>query len=374
MFGGRGQRDSSNVKWSREYGGYWDVRSHAECRAVAGARSGFSSYPHVHLPPSGLAERGVRIYALESDDPEHRAERAVLREAVGTVATKQLEPSIRDIARGLLMQLDWNGPVDLAADFAYRLPLEVIAGVVGVPTHLKSELREHTNTLLFRRGTSDEALAAAERIAEIAAQTIAARQGRPGGDWLDELIGRLPEHEFPLESEAVRAVVALITGGHHSTSRAIGSLLARVYGDLVLRDLLIAQSERIPDAAEEVLRLHTPLPTFSRKSTTDHEIDGCRVTAGEQALLRYDAANRDPRVFRDPERFDIERRNREHLAFGWGAHRCVGMHLAQSEMRIALEEVLREAPDAWLLKPVHWVGPAEPEAVLVTSAEPRSDP
>lgn len=357
------------MKWIAEHGGYWDVTAHSECRAVAGARSGFSSYPHVHIPPSGLAERGVRIYALESDDPEHRAERGVLREAVGPVATRALEHDIVRTARRLLDELDWSGPVDLASDYAYRLPLEVIARVVGVPAALATELRLHTNTLLFRRGTSDEALAAAERITEIAALTIADRQLRALGDWLDVLIGRLPAGEpVPVDSDAVRAVVALITGGHHSTSRAIGSFVARVFGDQALRDTLVAEPDRIHAAAEEILRLHTPLPSFSRKSVADQEIDGACVAAGEQALLHYDLANRDPEVFSEPERLDIDRRAIDHLAFGWGSHRCVGMHLARAEIRIAVEEVLRLAPDGWLCEPVEWVGPAEPKAVLVTSA------
>lgn len=356
------------MRWVAEHGGYWDVTTHAGCRAVAGARSGFSSYPHVHIPPSGLAERGVRIYALESDDPEHRAERAVLREAVGAAATKNLEGSIAQGARRLLGELDWSRPVDLAGDYAYRLPLEVIAGVVGVPDEFAPELRRHTDTLLFRRGSSDEALAAAERITEIAACTIAGRQHKAGSGWLDLLIGRLPaEGPVPPESEAVRAVVALITGGHHSTSRAIGSFVARVFEDPALRDLLVAEPERIPSAAEEILRLHTPLPSFSRRAVADHEIDHAPVAAGEQALLHYDLANRDPEVFSDPEHLDIDRRTLEHLAFGWGAHRCVGMHLARAEIRIALEEVLRVIPDGRLVEPVVWVGPAEPNYVLVTS-------
>lgn len=357
------------VKWIAEHGGYWDLTSHAECRAVAGARSGISSYPHVHLPPSGLAERGVRIYALESDDPDHRAERAVLREGVGPAATKKLEDSIGQRARRLLGELDWSGPVDLAGEFSYRLPLEVIGDVVGVRAALMPELRQHTNTLLFRRGSSDEALAAADRIAEIAALTITERREERTGDWLDVLIDRLPTGApVPLESEAVRAVVALITGGHHSTSRAIGSCMARVFGDSALRDLLVAKPDRIPDAAEEVLRLHTPLPSFSRKAVDEHEIEGNSIAAGEQILLHYDLANRDPEVFSDPENLNIDRRNIEHLAFGWGVHRCVGMHLARAEIRIALEEVLRFAPDGRLSESVEWVGPAEPKALWITSA------
>jgi cytochrome P450 len=361
------------VRWIAEHGDYWDITSHSECRAVAGDRSGFSSYPHVQIPPSGLAEQFVRIYALESDDPEHRIERAVLRHAVGPAATKDLEEDIAATARRLLCELDWSSPVDLAGDYACRLPLEVIVGVVGVPKEHVPELRLLTNTLLFRRGTSDEALAVAERITEIAAHALADRQQKAGENWLDILIGRLPvDGTVPLESEAVRAVVALIAGGHHSTSRAIGFLLEWAFGDSALRDALLAQPNRIPDAAEEALRLHTPLPSFSRRAAADHEIDGTSVASGEQTLLHYDRANRDPEVFSHPESFDIDRQTVEHLAFGWGAHRCVGMHLARAEIRIALQELLRPAPEGHLVEPVEWVGPAEPAFVLVARVHRRS--
>jgi cytochrome P450 len=170
----------------------------------------------------------------------------------------------------------------------------------------------------------------------------------------------------------VRAVVALIAGGHHSTSRAIGFLLEWAFGDSALRDALLAQPNRIPDAAEEALRLHTPLPSFSRRAAADHEIDGTSVASGEQTLLHYDRANRDPEVFSHPESFDIDRQTVEHLAFGWGAHRCVGMHLARAEIRIALQELLRPAPEGHLVEPVEWVGPAEPAFVLVARVHRRS--
>lgn len=247
-----------------------------------------------------------------------------------------------------------------------QLAPEVISDIVGVPGDLRPELRDLTNTLGFRAATEDESAAAAQRVIEIAAATIASRRAAPAGDWLDTLIAASPDDDSP-DAAPVRAVVALITGGHHSTSRGIGSLIARLLADPALRALVQEDSGRLPAAADEVLRLHTPLPSFSRRATEDSSVGGTEIGAGQQVLLDYAAANRDPGAYPDPERLKLDRRP-QHLAFGWGRHRCVGMHLARAEMRIAAAELLAFAPDIELAEPVRWRGPAEPERLLARSA------
>jgi cytochrome P450 len=235
-----------------------------------------------------------------------------------------------------------------------------------VPADLRPELRDLTNTLGFRAASEEQTAAAAQRVIEIAGATIASRRASPPGDWLDTLIAQSPD-DGSLDAAPVRAVVALITGGHHSTSRGIGSLFARLLTDPALRALVDQDPGRLSAAADEVLRLHTPLPSFSRRASEDTSIGGTAIGADQQVLLDYAAANRDPGVYPEPERFELDRRP-QHLAFGWGRHRCVGMHLARAEMRIAAAELLAFAPDLELAEPVRWRGPAEPERLIVRSA------
>ncbi|HEX4094590.1 MAG TPA: cytochrome P450 [Trebonia sp.] len=356
----------SPISWDERHGGFWSVTGYQECRAAAGARDGLASAPHVHIPPSGLARRGLRIYALESDGAEHRQERAVLLDTLGPSASARFEEHIRALADRLLASLDWAAAPDLASGYAFRLPLEVICDIVAVPGDLRPELRDLTNTLGFRAASEDQAAAAAQRVIEIAGATIAGRRAAPPGDWLDTLIAASPD-DGSLDAAPVRAVVALITGGHHSTSRGIASLIARILTDPALRALVAQDPGRLPAAAEEVLRLHTPLPSFSRRATEDRSIGDTAIGTGEQLLLDYAAANRDPAVYPEPERFELDRRP-QHLAFGWGPHRCVGMHLARAQMRIAAAGLLAFAPDIELAEPVRWRGPAEPERLLVRSA------
>jgi cytochrome P450 len=99
----------SPITWNERHGGYWSVTGYQECRAAAGARDGFASSPHVHIPPSGLAKRGLRIYALESDGAEHRQQRAVLLDTLGPTASAAFEEHIKALAQSLLASLDWAG-------------------------------------------------------------------------------------------------------------------------------------------------------------------------------------------------------------------------------------------------------------------------
>ena len=124
------------IAWDERHGGYWAVSGHQECRAVAGARAGFASAPHVHIPPSGLAKRGLRIYALESDGPEHREQRGVLLDVLGPTASGRFAEHIAALARTLLASLDWTAEPDLAAGYAFQLPLEVICARANITLHV----------------------------------------------------------------------------------------------------------------------------------------------------------------------------------------------------------------------------------------------
>lgn len=168
------------------------------------------------------------------------------------------------------------------------------------------------------------------------------------------------------DNMATSAIVAMITGDHHSTSRALGSLIARVLTEPGLQDLLHADPAQIPAAIDETLRLHTPLQSFSRTATADVQLGNVTVRAGEQVLLVYAAANRDPAVYPEPADFVLGRDRRHSLAFGYGPHRCVGVHLATAELRIALEVLLRLTGRLQPAEPIGWRGPAEPAKLLST--------
>lgn len=353
------------VTWSDEHGGFWLSTGVASCRHIGKDATRFSSAEGVHVPPTALVERGVHIFSLEYDPPIHTRHRQILNDTVGRGAIKRLEPVVRDTARRLLDQIDWTGPVDLSAVFTAPYPLEVIFEIVGAEDEFKIEMEHLVKALIIYRGETDED-DPADRAIEIAGIIADRRRAEPQDDWLTELVNMAPDGQPLSDEEIYGAIIALIGGGHHSTSRGVSSLIARVLSEPGMWNAVKAGEADVPKIIEETLRLHTPLPSFSRRILETTEVDGAVVEVGQDILMHYAAANRDPELFDRPDEFDPGRENlTQTMTWGTGLHRCVGIHLAQLELRIALEELIAVAPELTLVSPVEWAGPAEPAALNV---------
>jgi cytochrome P450 family 142 subfamily A polypeptide 1 len=364
--------DNTCPRWSQDHGGHWVASSHEAVCAIARDAETFSSAQGVHVPPTGLYKRGIRIFALEHDDPEHWDQRQVLAEAVGSKPSAVRRELVVECLKVLLAGIEWSKPVDLVEALTNPLPLDVIFAVMGADPEFKPEMKALVDALLKRVAWSPELGDPAERVHDIARTMVERRRAQPRADWITDLAttsvcGRLLTIE-----EQVDAVVSLITGGHHSTSRGLASLFARVLTEPGLQKTLVAEPGLISAAIEETLRLHTPLPEFSRTAVADATVLEVHVVAEAKVQMLYAEANRDPAVFDEPEQFRLDRRRAQHLAFGYGPHRCVGTHLARAQMELALVEVLRRAPELQLVEPVTWLGPAEPTALVVRACATQS--
>jgi cytochrome P450 len=142
------------------------------------------------------------------------------------------------------------------------------------------------------------------------------------------------------DSEIVKLIIAMMLAGHATTTAALANTVLRLAQDQELQDRLRAEPHRIPDAIEESLRIDTPQQTLTRKCVVDTELGGVTIPAGDFVLTNYGSANVDPARYPDPDRFDLDRKDKGHLAFGFGLHACLGQHLARLDLRIALEELL----------------------------------
>lgn len=352
-------RRAGGVSWSDAHGGFWAVADFALVKQIASDNVRFTSGPGVRIPPNGTPP----TFALEYDRPRHTVHRAILTEAVGPRAAPGLEDGVRRAARALLPA---GGSFDLGQDYAFRLSLDVIFDLIGAPPELKAEAELLAESLfLFRRPMPDGSDPAV-RLAEILDDLVADRVARPRADWLTQIVRHADSPEYHLsEREIHGAIIALLVGGHHSTARATGCLLARLTTDPGLQRRLRAEPGLLPDAVEEAVRLATPLRWFARTATEDVQLGPVLVRRGERVLLLYAGANRDPRRYPEPDEFTLDRpRSRDHLAFGWGIHRCVGMPLAQLEIRVAVEEVLARSD---------WIEPAG-DITWTSSTEPRHIP
>lgn len=337
-------RVAGGIAWSEKQGGLWVVADFALCRQIASDDATCLSGDGVRFPRAG----NPMILALEYDRPTHTRHRALLTELVGPRATPALEPMVRDHARALLQGLMTEDPVDLGAGYAYPLPLDVIFSLIGAPDSIKSEMETLSESLFLYRRPMPDGADPGHRLAEILDALIAERSEKPDDSWISMVVAQANNHAGDLDESEVRgALTAVLTGGHHSTARGLACLIAHIVGDADLQRMLRDNPNRISAIAEESLRLNTPLRWFARTAARDVTVAGQHIRQGQRLYLLYAGANLDPANFDDPTRLHYEgRRPNAHLAFGWGIHRCVGMPLAQLELRVAIEELL--AATSWI--------------------------
>lgn len=298
--------------------------------------------------------RGNRFeWLLFMDPPRHTRLRAIVSRAFTPRSIAALAPRIRALTCELLDGVAGRGELDLVAELATPLPMMVIAEMLGLPLADWRKLAGWSEAIINLGNTiagGDAAAAAAAFLradAEMASYfgaEVAARRARPA----DDLIGRLVAAEVDgaaLDDHAIlRFCQLLLAAGTETTTNLIDNAvlcfaehpaeLARVRRDPAL----------LAPAIEEVLRHRTPVQAMFRATAREVELDGVRIPAGQFVIAMIGSANRDPRRFADPARFDVARDPNPHIAFGHGIHFCLGAPLSRLEAGIALDELLRRFP------------------------------
>lgn len=322
--------------------------------------------------PSGLfGESEAKLEAAEaaqardssmlvSDPPEHDRMRRQFMRHFGPPHTPDLIPSmagfVGDLANEMLDTVQTRGGtrMDAVEDFAYPIPVSVIFRVMGAP--IADEGKFHSWVMDFMQGADvgpervtaegQAALAkAAVSMTELGSYVGALVQRfvrEPGPGLLSNALhDDGPDGPVSPEVAAANAMLLLIAG-HDSTVNTITNCIMTLLRNPGSWDLLRDNTDLIPGAIEEVQRLQSAVQFFpSRWATADIEVGGTRIPAGSAVFLVYAAANRDPRRFENPDRFDPTRRDNEHLGFGSGIHTCFGGPLARLEVNLALEIFLR---------------------------------
>ena len=311
------------------------------------------------------AAPGVRSpsIVLEADPPAHTRPRAVLNRILSAQAIDALRDSFRRIAERLVTLLLERGEIDAVADCARAFTLQAFGDAVGLGPELRENLLSYADFLFNANGPRNDRFEASARDAEPLASWIMERCQRsalrPGGfgdqiyQALDE--GELEAHEAPL------LVRSLLSAGVDTTIAAIGNTLHCLATDAAAWSRLHQTPALARHAFDEALRYDSPAQLAFRTASIRTEIAGCAVAEGRKLLLLFGSANRDPRRWSEPERFDIDRRPTGHLAFGSGIHACVGQLVARVEAEILLEELARRVehvelsgtPRRWLNNSVH---------------------
>ncbi|MFI5975378.1 cytochrome P450 [Streptomyces sp. NPDC051452] len=293
-----------------------------------------------------LEERLIGKHLLAADPPQHARLRALVTRAFTTRRVAQLRPRIQRITDDLLDEMLPRGRADLIASLAYPLPIAVICELLGVPEMDRSEFRRISTEVVAPTGPDAEH-AAVVRLAEYLTELIEdKRRAGPTGDLLGDLIRTTAEDGDRLSAEELRGMAfLLLVAGHETTVNLIGNGVLALLTHPAQLAALRADPTLLDGAVEETLRWEGPVENATfRYAAEPLEIAGARIGPGEHVLIGLTAAQRDGMRYADPDRFDIRRDTRGHLAFGHGIHFCLGAPLARLEGRTAIGTLLERAP------------------------------
>ncbi|GIP35053.1 cytochrome P450 [Paenibacillus sp. J2TS4] len=290
------------------------------------------------------------LFMLFRDPPDHTRLRGLVSKAFTPRMIDTLVPRIQAVTNELLEELAEREEAELVAQFAFPLPVIVIAEMLGVPAQDRQKFKDWSNLLarlidyqaprkLFVEGSQ-----VVLEITEYLKSIIAERRLNPQNDLISGLI-RAEENDQKLtENELIASCVLLLVAGHETTVNLIANGVYTLLTHPEQLRLLQDRRELLSGAIEEVLRYESPIQMTSRLALTDVTIGGRTISRGQEVLPVIGAANRDPEIFADPDRFDITRQPNLHLAFAAGIHYCLGAALARAEGQVAIGSLLRKFP------------------------------
>lgn len=296
----------------------------------------------------------LNLWLAFRDPPDHTRLRRIMRHAFAPAAIDAMRPDIEDITDHLLDRLEargGDGRVDLIREYALLLPAYVIMDLLGVPRDMLDEVKGWSDDMAVFIGGARNAGDKYERaargcrlMADYFRSLIAARSASPRPGFLMDLIEARDEGDRLSDDELVATCILILFAGHETTTNLIGNAVLTLlrHPDQLAR--LRADPALIEGAIEEVMRYDGPTNALVRVVARDHDLHGRTLREGERVFVMVNSANRDPRAFPDPDRFDIGRASNRHLTFGQGIHLCLGARLARAEGRIGVQRLLERFP------------------------------
>ncbi|MFP5331370.1 MAG: cytochrome P450, partial [Acidimicrobiia bacterium] len=287
----------------------------------------------------------VRDSFIDLEPPAHTRIRRLVQWAFTRKASESYRPQMEEVARRAIDVARQRGQIEAIADFATPIPLTMIAELLGIPPTDQPMLVEWSHAMVrpFDADCPDDERTAAEQATKefvaYLTELTAQRRADPGNDLLTELVAAEIDKDRLSEDEVVATAILTLNAGHEATVQAIGNGLLALARHPDQFAALKHEPELAASAASEILRYDTPLQMFERWVLEDLDWNGTRLRRGTKVGLFFASANHDEEVFDHPERFDVSRDSRAHLAFGAGIHHCVGAPLAKLELEVAMEAI-----------------------------------
>jgi hypothetical protein len=347
------------------YDPFWVVTKHADILEISRQNALFHNGDRQTTLTNQEGDKKVREMTggsphlvrslVQMDAPDHPKYRALTQSWFLPQNIKGLEDRVRRIARASVdNMLSKNGECDFVNEVALHYPLHVIMEILGVPESDEPRMLMLTQELF---GASDpelgrapqeqdpqKALAAIQGVLmdfyQYFAKITADRREHPKDDLASVIANSKIDGQPISEFEALSYYVIVATAGHDTTSSSTAGAMWALCNDPAEFNKVRNDPSLIPGLIDEAVRWTTPVKHFMRSATEDTELRGRKIAKGDWLMLCYASGNRDEEVFENPYKFDASRKPNKHVSFGYGAHLCIGQHLAKMEMRILYEELL----------------------------------
>jgi cytochrome P450 len=348
------------------YRPFYAVTRHADVMEVERDGALWLSEPRPALAPARaeMANSGLAVRTLVNmDDPDHRVVRAIGADWFRPKAMRMLEARVRELAREHVDRMaGLGGECDFASDIAAHYPLYVILSLLGMPEsdyprmlQLTRELFGAQDAELGRDAGKDNRLSVMVDFFAYFQELTAARRAYPTDDLSSAIANAVVDGEPLNDVETMSYYVIIATAGHDTTSSTIAGGLHALMESPGQLARLREDPALMATAADEMIRWVTPVKEFMRTASADTVLGGVPIAKGESVLLSYLSANRDEAVFTGPFTFDVGRDPNKHLAFGFGAHYCLGAALARIEIRALFAELLPRLESIDLAGTPEWI-------------------
>jgi cholest-4-en-3-one 26-monooxygenase len=333
-------------------GGFWVVTKHKDVKEVSRRSEVFSSLEKTALPryPDGTFPAQIdtgKFVLLNMDAPHHTHLRKIVSRAFTPRAVELLRADLADRARDIATKAAAEGTGDFVEQVSCELPLQAIAGLMGVPQEDRMKLFHWSNQMVGDMDpefADNDAISASVELITYGMQLAAERASTPGEDLVTKLVQADVEGHKLSDDELGFFVILLAVAGNETTRNSI------TQGMMAFTDFPdqweLFKRERPGTAADEIVRWATPVTSFQRTALEDTELDGVKIKKGQRVVMMYRSANFDEDVFDDPYTFDILRDPNPHVGFGGtGAHYCIGTNLARMTIDLMFNAIADAMPD-----------------------------
>jgi vitamin D 1,25-hydroxylase len=333
----------------------WLVTRHKEARQLLTDPRLSSDRQRPGYPAFRPAEKAPRPFhtLIEMDSPEHEKYRRMLMPSFTARHAEQLRPEIQRIVDESIDELLAEAPpADLVARFAVPVPGMVISVLLGVPELDRASFLEHNQKLVVAHDEQDMRIALGEIMAFLN-EVVSTLERQPGPGLLSRLLeDQVAKGEMPRDYVIVTALFLLIAGHQTASSMiALGIITLLEHPDQLAA--LLNDPTKVPAAVQELSRFLSPADLSCRRiAVEDIEIAGQVIRAGEGLVVPNALVNRDGDAFPDPDVFDITRSARSHIAFGFGAHQCIGQNLANMELEVVITTLFTRIPTLRVAVPI----------------------